>query len=1045
MYQDDKRLNPSNPYLSFIVSASAGSGKTYQLAHRFLNLVISGADPGSIITITFTKTASKEMRQRICRLAFETLGSSTIKKEIINDFLSFNKNSKIDTKSIDEACKKILSLEQNLRLSTIDSLFYEWIKMFPYESGLFKKDYYFNIPDSSHDFKILQEKAWALTLKDLDMLSDKEFLSRYPLSFNIRKKEGTSFLKTRVEALLEHEFFITRYLNQKQGFSDSNLKFLDTGDPYMDGLGKELFSIYLIYSFHLTELKQKNKLLSFSDIAKGVYSIFSNDEYLSSRYLIHSGTHHLLIDEFQDTNRVCWEIFKSISEDLLTDTDSCLPKTVFFVGDEKQSIYSFREADPSIMQEARVVLKDYGVNFVSLDYNYRTSRTLTSYINNFFSSSLPRFNPHIPACDSTGSDFIPDFASITVSDPIEDKSLKYSALREQEAYLIGSYIKQMCSSYKKQSHSEKSPSLVEFKDISILYRQSTDIDIYLNVFKKLNIPYKLDRASDFFSYKEVDDFIALLKSVAFSDRLSLLQVFLSPIISMNESDINSWLNDLIQVGIDQKELKLQDLISQQLIEKYPDIKIILEYSRLFSTIGAYKISYSLFKDLSILEKYQQSTKDNPITIKLNLLKLLDLIYSYEQEGSSSLVSILYILENLSGDEVASYHNDSNAVSFQSIHKSKGLEYPVVILMDTASSWLKPIQYWASYTDSKFNSCLSYVGSSKEREKLDSSSFTTYIATATNYLQDENLRLLYVAMTRASHHLFISGQTKNLKDDSIYHSFLNSIKSFNPNRINLKLDQTYPEAPVSSYKLYSINSDLMNQTITKNDTDLLSSKQSGFIDESFNMIELDAGSKLENLKTLSLKRVGQIHEYSVHKIMDEGSFGDSSILYQPDEEDQNIFGNLTKSSSHHKNAINYGSSLHRYLDHYIKTSDTKRYDGFCIGVGKNQCSLIYKEFINIINSSIFLDLIKDATLYSEYRICALKDHRLVHGIVDLLVIKKDLSSVSIVDYKTGDLSTKYEIQLREYQSIIQKMYPRSKVNSYIFKTSTPELIQINSLN
>ncbi len=1045
MNQNDKRLNPSNPYLSFILSASAGSGKTYQLAHRFLNLVISGADPGSIVTITFTKTASKEMRQRICRLAFQTLSSSSIKKEIIHDFLSFNKKSKIDEKTIDEACKKILSLEQNLRLSTIDSLFYEWIKMFPYESGLFNNDYYFNIPDSSHSLDLLEEKAWTLCLKDLNDLSDEEFYRNYPLSFKIIKKEGPSFLKTRIKALSEHEFFLTRYLTLKPGLCDSNLKFLDTKDPYMDGLGKELFSIYLIYNSHLTELKQKNKILSFSDISKGVYSIFSNDEYLSSRYLIHSGINHLLIDEFQDTNRVCWEIFKSISEDLLTDTDSSLPKTVFFVGDEKQSIYSFREADPSIMQEAKVLLKDYGVNFVSLDYNYRTSRTLTSYINNFFSSTLPGFNPHIPAKNSDGSDFIPDFASITISDPIEDKSLKSNQLREHEAYLIGSYIKQMCSSYKKQSHSAQTSSLVEFKDISILYRQSTDIDIYLNVFKKLNIPYKLDRASDFFSYKEVDDFIALLKSIAFSDKLSLLQVFLSPIISMNESDINSWLDDLIKTGIDKKELKLPDLISQHLIQKYPDIKIILDYTRLFSTEGAYKISYSLFKNLAILEKYQHSSSDNPTTIKLNLLKLLDLIYSYEQEGFYSLVSILYILENLSGDEVASYHNDSNAVSFQSIHKSKGLEYPVVILMDAASSWLKPIQYWASYTDSQFNSCLSYVGSSKEREKLDSSSFTNYIATATNYLQDENLRLLYVALTRARHHLFISGQTKNLKDDSIYHSFLNSIKSFNPNRINLNLDQPCPNLPTLSYSLYSTNSSLTNQNLTEKNTNISFLSQFQYMDDSPQTTLLDDSSELEKLKTLSLSRVHEIQEYSVHKIMDEDSSLDSSIFYNSDNEDQNLFSDLTKTLSHHKNAINYGSSLHRYLDHYVKTSDTKRNDSFCIGVGKNQPSLIYKEFINIINSSVFLDLTKESHLYSEYRICALKDHRLVHGIIDLLIIKKDLSCIFIVDYKTGNLSTKYDIQLREYQSIIQKMYPGSKVDSYILKTSTLELLQINSLN
>ena len=81
------------------------------------------------------------MIQRIRRLAFETLNSSSLKQDIISDFLCFNKQSKINSQLIDEACKKILSLDQNLKISTIDSLFYDWIKIFPYESGLFKNDY----------------------------------------------------------------------------------------------------------------------------------------------------------------------------------------------------------------------------------------------------------------------------------------------------------------------------------------------------------------------------------------------------------------------------------------------------------------------------------------------------------------------------------------------------------------------------------------------------------------------------------------------------------------------------------------------------------------------------------------------------------------------------------------------------------------------------------------------------------------------------------------------------------------------------------------
>jgi ATP-dependent exoDNAse (exonuclease V) beta subunit len=139
-------VSPQNPYESYIVEASAGTGKTYQLSRRFLFLVGAGAAPGSILTITFTVKAAGEMRARILEEATRLLFDPTFQIEFeaaLADFLksavtanaSKGFNPRIP-RTAKETAKEILSSTQLLKISTIDSLFNQWVAKFPWESGI---------------------------------------------------------------------------------------------------------------------------------------------------------------------------------------------------------------------------------------------------------------------------------------------------------------------------------------------------------------------------------------------------------------------------------------------------------------------------------------------------------------------------------------------------------------------------------------------------------------------------------------------------------------------------------------------------------------------------------------------------------------------------------------------------------------------------------------------------------------------------------------------------------------------------------------------
>ena len=134
--------NPQNPYISCIVQASAGSGKTYQLSRRFLYLVAAGAEPSEVLTITFTKKAAQEMRQRIIREASDILKNPARAQEFDQEIKVFYENhmsSASDTtsppKTAIDTAHEILSQTQSLKVSTIDSLFNEWVSRFTYEAS----------------------------------------------------------------------------------------------------------------------------------------------------------------------------------------------------------------------------------------------------------------------------------------------------------------------------------------------------------------------------------------------------------------------------------------------------------------------------------------------------------------------------------------------------------------------------------------------------------------------------------------------------------------------------------------------------------------------------------------------------------------------------------------------------------------------------------------------------------------------------------------------------------------------------------------------
>ena len=135
-------LNPQNPYLSAMVSASAGSGKTYQLSRRFLGLVAAGADPSSILAVTFSKKAAAEMRERIVQDAIALGTDAKVFKDFFHALRLWREEGLEQglplppLKTPAEVSDLITRSSQSLSITTIDAILMEWCLRFPWETRI---------------------------------------------------------------------------------------------------------------------------------------------------------------------------------------------------------------------------------------------------------------------------------------------------------------------------------------------------------------------------------------------------------------------------------------------------------------------------------------------------------------------------------------------------------------------------------------------------------------------------------------------------------------------------------------------------------------------------------------------------------------------------------------------------------------------------------------------------------------------------------------------------------------------------------------------
>lgn len=529
-------------------------------------------------------------------------------------------------------------------------------------------------------------------------------------------------------------------------------------------------------------LKQRQQLLDFGDLEWRVRELLCQSDHAEyMQYKLDSRYRHVLLDEFQDTNPLQWQILQSWFE-ASGAVDS--NPVVFVVGDPKQSIYRFRRADARLFGVVSdFLVQHYAALHLKKNETRRNAPAVLDAVNAVF-SGLPAFDgfePHsahqlhlpghvavLPLAEGEGDASEPVAAGLRnpllfpCPEPAE-------GARELEAQAFAEKILEMVGAW--QVNDEGQTRRMVFSDIMVLVRRRTHLKVYEQALRNCAIPYLSSRRGGLLDTLEASDIQALLGFLmAPFANLALAHVLRSPIFSCTDQDLlllaevqenqraPSWWSHL-------KDIVAQGRGTQTLIRAYALLEGWLVFA---DKLPVHDLLDRIYFEGDAMRRYADAS---PVVmreaVRANLQAFLEIALDVDAGRYPSLPGFLREIDQLrkadSGEspDEGRVSQSGNAVRIYTVHESKGLEAPVVWLLDTnakpaADRGCDVLVDWP--TGAQNPSHFSLYADKASRGAVRERYFEQEAALA----EREDLNLLYVAMTRAKQVLIVSGNGARLE-------------------------------------------------------------------------------------------------------------------------------------------------------------------------------------------------------------------------------------------------------------------------------------------
>lgn len=1017
---------------NIIVSAGAGSGKTAVLSERVLTHVQNGIEVDDLLILTFTNAAAAEMKERIRKklskdknlknqldkvdlayiTTFDAYSLSLVKKynhllnisdkvTIIDDSIIRLKKREILNEIFEEYYKKeninFLKLIYDFCLKDDKEVFEGIIKINEKLDNLYNKENYLKeyICKNYNDDIInnyIKEYVTLLNKKNVSIKNMVENLS-YHVDYSYIEKlnailnplivaktydefkcnchiklpsvprgstEEAKAIKKEISVIIKSIETLTKYEDENE-IKDTILKTKEYVNTIVE--------IILKLDEKVNKFKYDNDAYEFIDISKMAINILENNkevrEELKNKYK------EILIDEYQDTN--------DLQNLFITQIEN---NNVYVVGDVKQSIYRFRNANPLLFKEKYNNYSKYnGGAKIDLNKNFRSRKEVAENINLIFNLIMND--------DIGGANYLESHQMVfgnTAYENVNNENYQMEILNYQmpkdkmfskeeiEIFTIAKDIKEKVeNNYKIMDKDSLEERNITYGDFVILMDRSSSFENYKKVFEYLNIPLTIYRDTsvsdsvDIMIIKNIYNLIISINDKKYdtSFKYSFMAIARSYLFNLHDSEILKIISNKIfyETDIFNKCKKIADNLDELTNEEvYERIIYDFDFYEKIVTTGNVNNHIVTLDSISKIVKNVSNFGYSPREF-----------LNYLSEISSKGLDIKLSLNK----------EDSNSVKIMTIHTSKGLEYHVCYFSGLSKKFNIDDLKSKFYFSNDYGIITPYIDNGPKNTILKTLLKQKYIHEEIS----EKLRLFYVALTRAREKIIMVLELKEnplaYKDNGIiddetrlkYLSFSDILNSVYP-----YLDQ------------YIKNVNIEKLNLTK---DYNLKKKSDFV----GLLNKKEKIEVEEYKNEAKEIISSRFSKDVHKL-------------NTNEETENI---------------NLGLKMHELFELIdFKNPDYTNIDGFKT-----------RKIKKFINSGILDNVIN---LYKEYEFIYEKDDKEMHGFIDLLVEYQD--SYAIIDYKLKNTSDEtYIKQLNGYKEYIENITGKN-TKVYLYSIIDEKLVFIN---
>ncbi len=600
--------------------------------------------------------------------------------------------------------------------------------------------------------------------------------------FSPKKDEGVSVEKKEAAKRLR-DMVKTMLTDCRKKYYSYTEEFFTQDMMQNEQICNLLLDTVLLFMERFHTKKQEKKLIDFSDMEHMALQILlkkENDTYVKTEIASEYSDYfkEIMIDEYQDSNLVQEWILKSISGEENGTYNR------FMVGDVKQSIYKFRLACPQLFMEKyhSYQRKESKTQLICLSQNYRSRVEVIDSVNEVFSGLMGEdLGGVIYNAENKlylGAAYPESQCDCTTELLLMQKEEKgRKSKQEQEATLVASRIKRLVKEFYVTDKKTGEYRKASYKDIVILLRTNSGWDEpFKRVLEKEGIPAYISSKTGYFQTTEIRDVMNFLRVLDNPRQdIPLYGTMLSVFGGFNEDEVA--LLRCIRKGdlIDGLKLCADGDIPDEIRQSVSEEMIPIEKCRcLWERIQAYreKVFYLpihlLLRELFEETGYVMSTSVCPAgeQRKANVLMLLEKAEAYEKSSYQGLFHFIRYMEQLQKYEVdygeaSTQNEEADVVRIMSIHKSKGLEFPICFvcglgkqfnMMDTRDSIIFDTEYGLAFDYVNLENRTKYKDIRKrvlaEKRKRDNLA--------------EEIRVLYVAMTRAKEKLIMTALVEDME-------------------------------------------------------------------------------------------------------------------------------------------------------------------------------------------------------------------------------------------------------------------------------------------